>query len=140
MARTPKADTDAATTTQDAPKLTRLEAVRRAVADGADKPSEGVLYVRDKFGFEMTNQQFSSNKNLLKGRSDSNGNGKAHTNGKVGRPKAAVEVAPAPREVLNATTQGVGNPGPVHLARMVKELVGQYGAEPVREMVGLFGA
>ena len=56
-----KSEAEAADTTPaPAEKLSKADAVRRAIADGVDSPSEGVAYVRSKFGIEITNQQFST--------------------------------------------------------------------------------
>ena len=147
MPRKPtEADTDAAHETQEAtqtPKLTKLEAVRRALADGAVQPAAGVEYVREKFGFEMSNQQFSSSKNLLKTRETKAGSGKPPANGKAGQQKPKGEAAPVPRQETatnGAVSHDNGPADPVRLARLVKELVGQYGAGAVKEMADVVGS
>src|SRR5947209_18599369 len=76
-------------------KVTKSEAVRRALADGVDQPADGVAYVRDNFGLEIGPQHFSAVKSAhLKKQA-------GEPKGKPGRkPKAAasqnVEGYPAP--------------------------------------------
>src|SRR5271168_2110181 len=48
------------------PPIKKVEAVRRALADGAEKPEDGIAYIKTKFGIEMTNTQFSVTKSNLR--------------------------------------------------------------------------
>src|SRR5947208_3486632 len=67
-------------------RITKSEAVRRALADGVDQPADGVAYIRDNFGLEIGPQHFSAVKATEKKK------GEAAPKGKPGRkPKAAVE-------------------------------------------------
>jgi hypothetical protein len=103
--------------TAEAPteKITKTEAVKRALADGVEKPSEGVEYIKTKFGIEMTNAAFSVNKNNLKKKEAGGG-------GQTKKTKAA-------------PTQN-GDDG-LDLARSVRELVNQYGADKVKAMADI---
>src|SRR5262245_7829720 len=40
--------------------ITKSEAVRRALADGAEQPSAGVAYIKSRFGLEIGPQHFSA--------------------------------------------------------------------------------
>src|SRR5262245_945162 len=102
-------------------RLAKKDAVRLASEAGADLPPPGVAYIKEHFSLDMTNQQFSSNKTLL--RADARRRGR-----RPGRPPrqvgAMVEmVAPAARsrsEIL------------LEAARRVKELCDRYGARTVK--------
>lgn len=109
---------------EPAPKITQREAVRQALAAGAEQPSDGVPYVAEKFGITLTNQAFSTLKSLLK---KEEGNGKPAQKG----PKAA-------KTSNKASEVGTGNGSPAALAMAVKALVEQHGAEAVREMTKVF--
>lgn len=101
-------------------KMTKADAVRAAIADGADSPADGVAYIKSKFGIDITPQHFSSYKSQQRAKA-----GKAP--GRRGRKPGAVAV---PRATAN------GNPA--DLARQIKGLIGQYGAVAVNEMVAVF--
>lgn len=104
-------------------KMTKADAVRAAVADGADNPTEGTAYIKAKFNLDITPQQFSTYKALDKKRS-----GKPARQGR--QPKAAV-IAPS----ALAT-------GPVGLAiqvESIKTLVEALGDEQVVSIARLFG-
>jgi hypothetical protein len=116
--------------TAPAEQITKTEAVKRALADGVDKPVEGVEYVRSKFGIEMTNQGFSTAKFQL---------GK-----KAGKPAARRGRAPramvAPTAARSHQTVRTGKSASAsELARQIKALVDAYGAAEVKGMVAVFG-
>lgn len=52
-------------------KMTKAEAVRQAIAAGADKPTEGVKFIKEKFGLTVTPAAFSANKSQSKTRKPS---------------------------------------------------------------------
>src|SRR5690349_12832038 len=56
----------AAEATEGAATMTKADAVRAAVTDGADTPAEGVAYIKTKFGIDITPQHFSSYKSQQK--------------------------------------------------------------------------
>jgi hypothetical protein len=92
--------------------MTKSAAVRAAVAEGVEKPSDGVTYVKEKFGLDVTAQQFSLIKSQSKKKAES----------------------PAPRTKAVPTTNG----DPSVLARQVKTLVQAYGADAVKKMTDVF--
>jgi hypothetical protein len=106
-------------------KMTKADAVRAALTAGVDKPADGAAYVKEKFGLEVSPQQFSTYKSIANKKA-----GKAP--GRRGRRAAVTPMAvPSP----------VGS-GPVGLATSVeaiKVLVDTYGVEQVVSIARLFG-
>lgn len=117
--------------------VTKTEAVRRAIADGVDSPAEGAAYIKDKFGLDITNQQFSTYKSIAKKKS---GVAPARRGPKPGRKITGVENVLKPREAApNGHREGNGKAvNAADLARAVKQLVSEYGADAVREMTSVF--
>jgi hypothetical protein len=113
-------------------KITKSEAVRRALADGVDQPADGVAYVRDNFGLELSPTHFSAVKSTHLKKQQ----GESAPKGKPGRkPKAAVEgyLAPPPKPAADGETD--------LLAAMeaMKPLVASLGADKVKRIVDLLG-
>jgi len=110
-------------TAGSAEKITKSEAVRRAVAEGVDKPTEAVAFIKERFGVEITPQHFSSIK--------------SQEAKKAGKPARRGR---KPRDAAAPTPNGprVGNGNPVELARQVKKLVDVYGVEAIKEMATVF--
>jgi hypothetical protein len=104
-------------------KMTKSDAVRAALAQGVDKPEEGVAFIRDRFGLEVTNAQFSTYKSL------------ARAKGKVGRKGArkghGVGATPKHHTVGNGLVE-------VDDLEAVKGLVAKIGADQVKRIAGLF--
>ncbi len=94
--------------------LTKTEAVRQAIAAGKDKPTEGCQWIREKFYLVVAPNLFSTLKAQIQ---------------KGEKQKAAKE---APKAAAT-NTDGVD------LARKVKALVAEYGAEQVTQMAAVFG-
>ena len=91
--------------------MTKMDAVRKALEVGKEKPADGVAYILEQFQVEIAPQMFSAYKTHLKKHGETSGRGR-RTGGKVG--------------------------DPAELARKVKELVDQYGAKTVSNMLGVF--
>ncbi|MDB5351779.1 MAG: hypothetical protein JWN86_3026 [Planctomycetota bacterium] len=115
-------------------KLTKSEAIRRALADGVEQPVAGVAYIRSHFGIVITPRHFSAVKATERQK------GGIRVRLKPGRkPKAApgpaVEgyLAPPPRPSASAETD--------LLAAMeaMKPLVAALGADKVKRIVDLLG-
>jgi hypothetical protein len=92
--------------------MSKAEAVRQAIAAGVDQPQEASAYIKEKFGLEVSPPMFSSYKSQMKKRQGGRGRRKARGNGPAGG---------------------------VDLARKVKALVDEYGADAVKEMAEVFG-
>src|SRR4051794_33961981 len=119
-----------ATGTDEATPVSKAEAVRRAVAAGADKPAEGVAYVKEHFGIDMGRKAFSLNKSQAKTR-EAKGR-----NGKPGRkPRAAVEGYLAPPGRKSAAGEGTL----IAAIEAMKPLIAELGTEKVHRLVDLLG-
>jgi hypothetical protein len=94
---------------KDGAAITQAEAVRQAVEAGKTMPQDGVAYIKEKFGIAMKPQVFSTNKSILKKRT----NGSTSTRG-------------ASRGGLTIRIDDVV---------AVKELVRQHGAAGVKKLV-----
>lgn len=92
--------------------MSKMDAVRQALAEGKDKPQEGVAYIKEKFSIEIAPQMFSSYKGLLK-KKGGTGNGRRRSS-------------------------AAGRSNPAELARQVKSLVAVYGAAAVSDMLAVF--
>jgi len=103
-------------------KMTKADAVRASIADGKDMPADGAAYIKEKFGLDVTPQQFSTYKSIANKKA-----GKAP--GRRGRKPGAAVAAPA---------NGRRGSNPADLARQVKSLIGQFGAVAVSDMVAVF--
>jgi hypothetical protein len=104
--------------------VTKVDAVRAALAEGFEKPEAGVDFIRQRFGIEIGRQHFSAIKSREK---------KLHGAARSGRPGR-------PRKVVIARTGPSG--GRVELLtdlEAVKRLVAQHGAANVKRMVDLLG-
>lgn len=138
MAKKKAEETDDSQAQEAAPDgtVTKTEAVKRALADGVTKPQDGVEYVREKFGLEMTAQAFSATKSLLRKKG-----GEGAGSGREARAAAPAEQT-LPGGGVNGGNGHVprnGSPDPVDLARQVKQLVAQYGAQAVKDMADVLG-
>jgi hypothetical protein len=117
---------DAEAPAAPAEKITQRVAVQRAIAAGKDSPPDGVAYVKEQFGITLNNGSFSTIKSQLK-----KAGGMVTSPGKRGRP-AGVKATPA------AAPSSNGHGNPADLARAVKSLVTQYGADAVKGMAEVF--
>jgi hypothetical protein len=105
-------------------KMTKADAVRAAIADGKDMPAEGSSHIKEKYGLDVTPQQFSTYKSIANKKA-----GKAP--GRRGRKPGAVAASAA-----KSTTNG-----PVGLSTQVeaiKTLVDTLGVEQVVSIAQLF--
>lgn len=114
----------------DSPSITKVEAVKNALAAGKESPADGTEFIKSNYGIEMNPQHFSSVKSQLK---------KKEGTAKPGRkPRAAsraVEgyVAPPPKIVPT------GEGDLIDALERMKPLVASLGAEKVHRLVDLLG-
>lgn len=109
-------------------KLTQRQAVEKALAAGKDTPTLGVPYIKEQFGITLNNGAFSTIKSQLKKASGAAPSGRGR---KPGRPASA-------NGGSGGFIVGNGKANPADLARAVKLLVSQYGAEAVKSMAEVF--
>ncbi len=97
------------------PRLTKTEAVKRAIAEGVEKPQEGVDWIVSHFGeeFRMPPGQFSSYKSQLKSKAQGHG------------------------ERRGGGGHGGGGQGGVEVARQVNKLVKTYDIETVQAIASV---
>lgn len=108
-------------------KITKSEAVRRALADGVGQPGDGVAYIRDNFGLEISPTHFSAVK------STEGKKGEAAPKGKPGRkPKAAVDGYLAPPQPMPS-----GNSELLDAMEAMKPLVASLGKEQLHRIIEL---
>src|SRR3954469_26026547 len=104
---------------------TKADAVRQALKEGVESPQDGVAYVKEKFGLEITAQQFSTYKSIE--RKKANG-----SNG-VGSRKAPARRSgrlPVPAPITGSISDDL---------TALKEMVKRYGADEVISLVSLVG-
>jgi hypothetical protein len=99
--------------------MTKMDAVRAALEQGVEKPTEGVAFIKDKFGLEISAQMFSAYKSHVRK--------KPGRRGRRGR-----------RAATAAPGRQANNGSPIELARAVKQLVERFGADSVVQMAGVF--
>ncbi len=132
------AATPTTTGTPATEKLTQKEAVKRAIAAGSDQPGDGIKYVKDKFDMDLSKSAFSTLKTMLKNDSV--------TPAKRGRPSGSAKALTSASKRASASTavHANGKPhmanDPAELARVVKQLVTQYGVESVKSMADVFAS
>ena len=56
--------------------IKKTDAVRQALAEGVDNPTEAVAHIKKKFGLDITTQQFSTYKSNLKAKGAGSSSGK----------------------------------------------------------------
>jgi len=103
--------------------MTKADAVRAAIADGADKPIDGAAYIKEKFGLDVTPQQFSTYKSLAKKKGGQEGHGKRGR--KPAAKPAAASSANGPKDVVQAL-------------EAIKALVNQLGVDQVQRIAEIF--
>jgi hypothetical protein len=113
-------------TTASIERITQKEAVKRAIAAGKASPTEGVVYIKATFGMDLNTGAFSTLKTLLK---------KTGAPAKRGR-RPGAKAAATPSGSFAGNGRKTGNA--VDLARSVKVLVEQHGAEAVADMAKVF--
>ena len=99
-------------------KVTQKEAVKQAIAAGKDTPAEGVVYVKDQFGMELSNQAFSILKSQLKSKSSAG-------TARRGRPPASAAHSPANGSMASSIAA-------------IKKLVDQLGVDDVKAIAEVF--
>jgi hypothetical protein len=115
-------------------KITKSEAVRRALADGVDQPADGVAYIRDNFGVEISPTHFSAVKSTEGKKGEAAPKGKPGRKPKAAAPSQAVEGYLAPPPKSRAVDEETDL-----LAAMeaMKPLVAALGADKVKRIADL---
>jgi hypothetical protein len=126
-----QAETAAQETSADAPQesaSSKAEAVRILLGEGVSDADDAIPAIKDRFGMDISRQQFSTYKSIEKNKGKSKGR-------RGGRPrKDAAKLAAAPVAAKSASSQG----DMVDDLAVVKRLVGRLGGPQVRKIVELF--
>ena len=144
--------------------MSKYQAVCATLRDGVTRPADGVAHAKERYGVEMTPNQFSAHKTraviekVIPAEPVAQHSEPAET---PPEPKAVQQAAPkpkppalvAPTPVAKAQPAPRAKPepapalkptppastgSPADLARQVKQLVERYGADAVRDMTGVF--
>jgi len=121
MARKKKTTEDGAQDGQET--ISKTDAVRAALSEGMDMPSEGVPFIKSRFGIDLIPQHFSAIKSQLKKR-------EGEPAGKRGRKS---------RTVISTPVATNGNADLLGTLEAIKHLVEEHGADKVKRMVDLVG-
>ena len=127
MAKKKDAEPTAEAAAVPAEKITKTEAVKRAIAAGKDQPKAATEWIKEQFDLDMTSQQFSTAKFQQK-------KAEGTPAKKPGRPSANGAVSHSVAKVVVATT----TTNPAELAQAVKALVKQHGVEAIKQMADVF--
>lgn len=116
-------------TSQDS--VSKTEAVRKAIADGWAKPTEGVMYVKTMFGIDLSPNHFSNIKSSLGG---------APKKGKRrGRPPGSKNQAKAEPAPVVAAPAPASDRIDIEAIQTVKDLIARVGAADLKRLVGALG-
>ena len=131
--------------TNEAPAMSKMDAVRAAIRGGAAMPQAGAAHVKERYGIDISPNVFSSHKTKVMRELAAEAGSPPPEPPKqadaVGQdaPKAAAPKAEAKPATPKAAPKPPADSGsPADLARQVKQLVEKYGAGSVREMADVF--
>jgi hypothetical protein len=117
-----KKKADETSETPEAPKLKKSDAMREAIKRGIDKPQDASEFIKKEFGLDVAPQVFSSFKSISK---------KKGTGSSIPTTRLAMNSSP------KANGHHVNIGGAVELAKQLKGLVTQYGADEVSGMLAV---
>ena len=115
--------------------MLKQDMVAEAVNAGRDKPTAGVAYILERHGVTMTPDAFSQGKKVMAKKA------------KAQEPEVAKPEEPKPEETRVAQPKAAqrfeapqvnGKPSPAELAKQLKTLVAQHGAQEVAAMLEVF--
>lgn len=121
-AKHPKPEESSPAQSQAAKAVSKAEAVRTALAEGLESPSDIVRFVKARFGIDMPKQMVSAYK----------ANEKRREQGHMA-PQQKPQTTTAAKPAAN------GEPDLLGALEMIKPLVEQYGAAKVKRIVDLMG-
>lgn len=115
-------------------KVSKADAVRAALSEGADTPPEGIAFIKAKFGIDITPAHFSSYKSQEKARL-----AKKAAGGVPARRGRAPKGAPATVAVVAPSPSSNGPAGLAIQVEAIKSLVDMLGVDQVVSIARLFG-
>lgn len=124
----------------DEPKMSKVDAIRAALAAGKESPDEGTTYIRDRFGLEISKTHWSATKSQLKKKEGAGGGTpKGKRAAKGGQtPAATPGTKPEPKRSARTETPTAPSPDMIGDLEAVKALVKKLGGEQVKRIVDLF--
>jgi hypothetical protein len=121
------------------PKVSKTDAIRAALAEGAESPDDGTDFIRKRFGMEISKSHFSATKSQIK-KKDAAAAPKGKRAPKAEKaPEQEPARVPTPRPKAAPVAQPEDTGAEmIEDLEAVKSLVKKLGAEQVRRIVGLF--
>ena len=115
--------------------ISKVEAVRRALAGGHELPEDGTDFIRRRFGIDVNRQHFSSTKSQLrkKERGETPASKAAGPAREKRKPPVEGYLAPPPKP------RPGGEPDVLLALESVKDLVETYGVDKIKRIVDLLG-
>ena len=113
--------------------MSKADAIRAALTAGKDGPEEGIAYIRDRFGLEISKTHFSATKSQLKKKE-----GLAPKRTRKAKAAAPTAAAPEPKRSTRAETPTAPGPDMIGDLEAVKALVKKLGGDQVKRIVDLF--
>lgn len=106
----------------------KSEAVRRAIAAGKAMPNEGVAYIKETFGLDLSPAHFSNIKSTTGGKKK-----------RPGRPKGSKSKSKAEELVVAVPRAAARSNGAIEIQaiQQVKELVNKLGVPAVKTLVDM---
>lgn len=118
-------------------KITKAEAIRRALAKGLESPEDAVGFIKSQFGLEVSKAHFSASKSQIKSK-EAEAEATAPKSTQSDKPKEtpsqSVEGYLAP-----PSKQRADSPDLIDSLETLKPLIAQYGSEKVKRLVDLLG-
>jgi len=114
--------------------ISKVEAVRRALAAGHESPEAGTDFIRSRFGIEVGRQHFSSTKSQIRK--------KEREDGPAPKSEPTPRMRVAPVEGYVAPPPGLlseGEPDLLAAMETMKPLIASLGADKVKRIVDLLG-
>lgn len=127
---------------EEGPKssVSKADMVRAAIAEGMEKPDDGVAFIKAKFGIDLPKPMWSSYRAQQKAR-DQKAAGASPSPKRGRKPKTADAAATtsdsAPPTRARVTPRGDGDL--LEALKSLKGLVSEHGVDKVKEMVDLLG-
>jgi hypothetical protein len=113
------------------PAVSKADMVRAALADGMETPTDGLGFIKAKYGVDFPRPMWSSYKAQLRAQEQK----KALKGGKPGRkPKAAVEGYLAPPKAKSKDEGDL-----IDALEALKPLIAQFGVDKVKRLVDVIG-
>ena len=114
-----------------APTMSKADAIRAALAAGADTPDAGVRFIKDRFGLDVTKQHWSASSSQFRKK-----DGSAPKAPRA--PRAAKAPAPSPRAETPAPTKTAASADVIGDLEAVKALIRKHGVDGLKRLADLF--